>query len=250
MRTLPIFLAALGLLAASVLAEKAARGSMPIKVLLIGDSLSVGGFGEVMQDSLINRYDDRQVAVFASCGSSPEDWTKGGFVTTCGFRQKTPAHAVMLRDRERVPTPKLRTILGYYRPEFVMVQLGTNWMDALRDSGRSDGARYRGIIRDFVRELRRANPAVTIVWVMPPASSAYPLSVHAQVEEWINDESRKQGFYTVNSRSLTAPYRLGATGGDGVHYTEAAAGRWARGVFQKFLAVVKSSTLAPGSPAR
>lgn len=251
MRSLPVFLlAAMSAPMVPALAESAVRGAAPVKVLLIGDSLSVSGFGEVMEDSLINRYGDREVAVFASCGSSPEDWIKGGFVTTCGYRQKTPGRSVMLRDRGRVPTPKLRTILGYYRPEFVMVQLGTNWMDALRDSGHSDGARYRGIIRDFVRELRRGNPAVTIVWVMPPASSAYPVTVHAQVEEWINDESRKQGFYTVNSRSLTAPYRLGVTGGDGVHYTEAAGGRWARGVFQKFLAVVKSSTLAPGSPAR
>lgn len=232
------------------LAGAAVPGAVPVKVLLIGDSLSVGGFGEVMQKSLIDRYGDGQVAVFASCGSSPEDWTKGGFVTACGYRQKTPAHAVMLRDRERVPTPKLRAILGSYRPEFVIVQLGTNWMDALRETAHPDGARYRGFIRDFVRELRHANPALVIVWVLPPASSVYPPFVHLQVEQWINDESRKLGFYTINSRRLTAPYRPRVTGGDGVHYTGAAGGRWARAVMDKFLGVVKSLTLAPQIPAR
>lgn len=248
-RVRPAFVAALIFPLVTMLAVLEARAAVPVKVLLIGDSLSVSGFGEAMQEALIRRYGDDRVAVFASCGSSPEDWIKGGFVTHCGYRQKTPGRPVLLRDRERVTTPRLRTVLGRLRPEFVIVQLGTNWMDALRETARPEAAAYRRIIRDFVRELRRANPAVAIFWVLPPASSAYPPAVHAQVERWINEESVASGFYTINSRPFTSPYRPGVTGGDGVHYRKAAAGRWARGVLDKFLASVRTLTLAPPATA-
>ena len=51
-----------------------------------------------------------------------------------------------------------------------MVQQGTNWMDALAETSEPDAAKYLKIISDFVRELRRDNPAVVIFWVLPPAS--------------------------------------------------------------------------------
>src|SRR3954466_1311692 len=47
----------------------------PPSVLMIGDSLSVGKFGEVLQAHLALK---RRVAAYASCGSSPEHWLPGG----------------------------------------------------------------------------------------------------------------------------------------------------------------------------
>lgn len=250
------FLAAAAL---TVLSAASCHGSaaadQPVSVLLIGDSLSVGGFGDGMQEALLRRYGVSQVAIFASCGSSPEDWLKGGFVTNCGYRQTTPRGRILheYRDGKRprpVRTPKLRKVLGHYRPEIVIVQQGTNWMDALAAAARPDEAHYRGIIRDFVRELRRARPSVQIFWVMPPASSRYPQRVHEEVEHWINDVSRSEGFFTVNSRRITGPYHDGKSGGDGVHYSDAAGRSWARGVMGKLGAGPKSSGLAPAGAPR
>ena len=113
---------------------------------------------------------------------------------------------------------------------------------------RPDAGRYRRIIADFIKELKRGNPAVTIFWVLPPASSAYPPRVHEDVENWINEASRKMGFYTINSRVITGPYREGTTGGDGVHYTDAAGRAWARGVHAKIAAFLKSLPLAGSAP--
>lgn len=225
---------------------------MPVKVMLIGDSLSVGGFGDGMQASLVRRYGTNNVAIFASCGSSPEDWLSGNFVTNCGYRQTTPAGALLYEyqngKRPRpVKTPKLRELLRHYRPEIVIVQQGTNWMDALMATTTPDAARYRGIVRDFVRELRRGNPSAQIFWVLPPSSSKYPARVHDDVESWINEVSRQQGFFTINSRNIAGAYRNGRTGGDGVHYTDAAGRAWARGVYNKFVAGLKSLALAPAS---
>jgi hypothetical protein len=234
----------------SPLAAAPVGARIPVKVMLIGDSLSVGGFGDVMEKFLLKKYGSQQVAIFASCGSSPEDWLSGDFVTSCGYRQTTPGSKPMLLEYENgvrprpVRTPKVRALLGHYRPETVIVQQGTNWMDALAANGRPDAARYRRIIADFIKELRRGNPAVTIFWVLPPASSKYPPRVHEEVDGWINEASRKMGFYTINSRTLTKAYRDGRTGGDGVHYSDAAAGAWARGVYGKFDKALKALPLA------
>jgi hypothetical protein len=211
----------------------------PVRVLLIGDSLSVGPFGQALEESLKRRYGARGYCVFASCGSSPEDWLRGRpvFTTRCGYRQVTPAGSFVReysggRRPPPVRTPKLPAIFARFRPELVIVQLGTNWMEKVAASARPDGDAYRRIIRDFIRELRSApGPPPRIVWVMPPASSAYPVRVHAEVETWITESARTLGFSVINSRKITGPYRRGETGGDGVHYSGPAGRAWARGVW-------------------
>src|ERR1700724_721001 len=39
-------------------------------VLMVGDSLTVGGFGEALQAYLLRRFGSNNVALYASCGSS------------------------------------------------------------------------------------------------------------------------------------------------------------------------------------
>lgn len=213
----------------------------PVRVMLIGDSLSVGPFGRAMEAALQRRYGSRGVCVFASCGSSPEDWLDDTpvFVTPCGYRQTTPGRSIVIdwingRRPRPVKTPKLPKILASYRPQLVIVELGTNWMDRLATADRLDGARYREIIRDFVGELRGASvPPPAVVWVMPPASSKYPAAVHQAVDRWIYESGQSLGFRTISSRAITGPYRAGKTGGDGVHYADDAGRRWAAGVMSK-----------------
>src|SRR6516225_7283507 len=67
------------------------------RVLMLGDSMSVGGFGEALQDYLLRRFGRNNVAVFASCGSSPEHWLRSGpkFVTKCGYREQTPRSSIL-----------------------------------------------------------------------------------------------------------------------------------------------------------
>ena len=252
--------AAVCLLAACVSTNlpAASMTPLPVKVMLLGDSLSVGPFGRALESSLRRRYGDRQVGVFASCGSSPEDWLPGTpvFVTNCGYRQFLAGQVFSreYRNGQRPPpvkTPKLPAVFRACRPELVIVQLGTNWMDGLAASSTFDANRHRRIIRDFIREVRRgAGPQASIVWVMPPASSKYPPAVHAAVEAWILEAAQAGGFRTINSRALTQPYLAGRTGGDGVHYQDAAGRRWARGVMHLLDAGTRPLPLAPGPTAR
>jgi len=244
------------LLTACTARAETAMSPQPVKVMLIGDSLSVGPFGRALETALQARFGRGGVCVFASCGSSPEDWLPGKpvFVTKCGYRQTTPSGSISreYQNGKRPPpvrTPKLPQIFDAWRPQLVIVQLGTNWMDHLAAADRLDGRSYRRHIRDFVREVRRdADPV--IVWVMPPDSSKYPLRVHEAVERWIREESIPSRFRTIDSRLFTAPYRDGKTGGDGVHYGDAAGRRWARRVMGQINLLAGSLPLAPAEGGR
>src|SRR5437762_1201734 len=106
---------------------------LPPSILMVGDSLSVGKFGEVVQGHLARKY---PVAAYAYCGSSPEHWLSAepSFVTKCGYRQHT-IDSDVFRDfvNGRPPrptlTPKLTKLLNKHKPTILIVQLGTNWMD-------------------------------------------------------------------------------------------------------------------------
>jgi lysophospholipase L1-like esterase len=248
--------AAVCLLTACTVRAETAMSPQPVKVMLIGDSLSVGPFGRALESALQARFGRGNVCVFASCGSSPEDWLPGRpvFVTKCGYRQTTPTGSISreYQNGKRPPpvrTPKLPGIFEQWRPQLVIVQLGTNWMDRLAAADRLDGRPYRRNIRDFVREVRRQSDPV-IVWVMPPDSSKYPLRVHEAVERWIREESIPSRFRTIDSRLFTAPYRDGKTGGDGVHYGDAAGRRWARRVMGQISLLADSLPLAPADAGR
>ena len=100
---------------------KAGPDAPPPSILMIGDSLSVGKFGEVIQMHLALKH---RVAAYASCGSSPEHWLAGepDFVTKCGYRQRTSDSDVFTdwlngRALLRLPCPRgARCRLRLVRP--------------------------------------------------------------------------------------------------------------------------------------
>lgn len=208
-----------------------------VKVLLVGDSLSVGPFGGALQELLVQRYGRDEVRVYASCGSSPEDWLSSTkvFVSRCGHRRfDSRGSLVREYDNGKPPpsyeTPKLGMIFARCQPSIVLVQLGTNWMDGLV-SGSRDEARYRKIVREFVGEIREHVPAgARIIWLLPPDASRYPKAAKDFVQATLEKSSRELRFSTIDARDILGRYRQGETGGDGVHLGDEAGRRWAREV--------------------
>ena len=225
--------------------EGGRSGRTPVKVLLIGDSLSFGPFGESLERALLARLGEKSIALFASCGSSPEHWlgTTPVFVTKCGYRQATPKGGMTEdfvdgKKPRPVKTPKIPRILSQYAPETVFVQLGTNWMDSPPDEPASEGVLSKRILREFLRELRdQPDPPARIIWILPPESCKYPKQTQDAVERWILESSAELGFSTTRSREMTAPYVPGKTGRDGVHYSKASAQEWAERVFWSFYGI-------------
>ena len=217
-------------------ATAARPSAQPVKVLLIGDSLSFGTFGETLEGLLRRQYGAANICVYASCGSSPEHWIKDGplFMTPCGYRESTPRGTwkedFSKGQRPRpVPTPKIPDILAKFSPHTVVVQLGTNWMDGLSSASVEHSEKYKGYVRQFIKELRvGSSPPKRIVWILPPDASKYSQGVKEMVDRWITECAREAGFSTIVSRRITGTYQPGKTGGDGVHYGDSAAEQWAK----------------------
>lgn len=220
---------------------------LPVKVLIIGDSLSFGPFGESLERLMRSRFGKDEVVLMASCGSSPENWLGSTpvFITKCGYREAIPGEPPILVDAfngKPCPpwrTPKIPSILKRWGPSIIIVQMGTNWMDNMPDPVRSDGRQSRQIVRKFISELRAGDPSRQIVWILPPDSSKYPTATKQAVDTWIEQALRESGCTSpIRSRSLTAPYRKGITGPDGVHYKKDAAESWAHKVYSKLLNIL------------
>ena len=205
---------------------KPAPDAPPPSVLMIGDSLSVGKFGETVQAHLALK---RRVAAYASCGSSPEHWLAGepAFMTKCGYRERTSTSDIysdFVNGRPPRPTrtPKLADLVRKHKPTILVVQLGTNWMDRnLSEEQMSD------YLNRFVDEARRG-PVQKIVWIAPPDSSSLR-KVQGKVHQLIRRAATRKGFDVIDSRKVTH-YVVGKTGGDGVHYNNESSEAWARGI--------------------
>lgn len=198
------------------------------RILMIGDSLSAGPFGEAVQQHLARKFGPQNVAAYASCGSSPEHWLQSepGFYTKCGYRESTPDRAPIFRDfvNGKAPrptlTPKLESLVRRHRPTIVVAQLGTNWMDrSLSD------AQISSSLDRFVRAARGASVR-QIIWIAPPDSSSMPSRAQARVHRLIQQGAKRGRFEVIDSRQMTH-YVPGKTGGDGVHYNSDASRAWA-----------------------
>ena len=215
-------------------------------ILVIGDSLTVGPFGEHLQAFLQRRTAPSKLCIYASCGSSPENWLPGTpeFITPCGFRFFSGKKRFLTQYRDgrkpqKVPTPKLPVILARFKPRIVIIQQGTNWMDNLMKSLDPDGIEYKQNIRAFIREIRSRGP-VQIVWVLPYDASKYRATVKDSVDRWIKECAREMDFQTIDSRAITSRYIPGKSGGDGVHLSESAAREWAIAVAKRLQRLVPS----------
>lgn len=215
-------------------APRSERNRNHVRVLFIGDSLSIDSFGDTLLALLSSSFGDKQVCFFASCGSSPEDWLSSTpvFVTSCGYRRYDLRGAMNVGARP-IPTPKLAGILAAYAPDLIAVEQGTNWFDKML-AGKLDERGMRDIVREFVREIRAHAPAdCRIVWIKPPDASRYSQATKSAANVVIEGSARELGFATIDSYAILGRYRKGETGSDGVHLGKSAGRLWARGVFNR-----------------
>jgi hypothetical protein len=209
------------------------------RVLLLGDSLTVGPFGREMQAFLCEELTEKRVFIYASCGSSPENWLENEptFVSKCGSRVKTPAsftHGEFDNGHPPEPftTPKIQPLLEQIRPAAVLVQLGTNWFDRLeQNAGPEQLAKLGAFLDGFVDAVQNAPGRPMLIWITPPDSSRFR-RVQDSVTKLIISTAKRRRFAVIDSSSLVR-YEAGKTGGDGVHYSSEAAAQWAEGVIKR-----------------
>ena len=231
------------------LANVAVPLSRASRVLVIGDSLTCGPFGDQLETWLLQNLGPARVAVYGSCGSSPESWLAADkdFISHCGYRETTLQQHITDKPRDGrhpnpVRTPKLETLLAKHRPQIVIVQLGTNHYDSLLKDGKGALPQLAAIYERFANALTpRGGSVRMVVWITPPDSSKFPKWVEDEVDHLIISTNRRHTFGSIVSRSFTH-YVPGVTGSDGVHYNDAAAAAWAAPVIRKLDATFTSAS--------
>jgi hypothetical protein len=201
--------------------------------LVIGDSLTVGPFGDKLEEFLLQSLGESNVYLYAVCGSSPEHWLEAEpeFRSRCGYRLKIPRKKTELGRHENGHPPepratrKLEDLLPKIRPDAVIVQLGTNWFDRLAESpGEATRNRIDHILDQFQAVIRKKAPGARLIWITPPDSSRFR-NVQATVTTAIREAGARHRFWVINSSKMLS-YTPGKTGGDGVHLASPAADQW------------------------
>ncbi len=195
----------------------------PPSILMVGDSLSVGKFGEVIQTHFEQK--NYPVSVYASCGSSPEHWLRGepDFYTKCGYRQHTGNSDVFSdfvngRPPRRTRTPKIESLIEKLKPTVVIVQLGTNWMDRSLSEPQMESYLHR-----FLKAAKHA-PVRRVIWITPPDSYRFR-NVQGRFSQLIRDVAKNEQVLIVESKTH---YKMGKTGNDGIHYNAESSQAWAQ----------------------
>jgi hypothetical protein len=216
--------------------DKRQVNTSALQVLMVGDSMTVGGFGEAMQAYLMKRFGINRFAVYASCGSSPEHWMRSGpeFITKCGYREQTPSSSVLYdfqngKQPKVAPTPKLEDLVSRFHPKTIIVQLGTNWMDEMAFSSDTSRSVYSRILDGFVAAANSEKPGGSIIWITPPDSSHYSSEIQRITMDLIKSAARRDFFAIIDSSQMTH-YVPGRSGSDGVHYNTEEAREWANRV--------------------
>lgn len=192
------------------------------RVLQIGDSHTVGSFGEEL-DGLL-RGAGAQVSTYAASGSSATTWAQGGTTSSGWIERRADGSVVQPPWNSRQPVPPLESLIAREKPEVLLVNLGANFR------GASEGELKRQV--QSLGEIARKH-GVELVWVGPPPTR----------EDGSNPSSLKS--FDQRMSALVGPYGQyvpsqglvgGYSGSDGIHYSgsegTARARQWARAAFQ------------------
>lgn len=239
MARLPFFV--LTILFASIIHAGAISGNK-VKVLYLGDSLSMGAFGETLDTNLRERGADL-VTVVAG-GSSPYYWLKAyqSLPSTIGYWEKTPERERRMGQIRAVP--KMEALIEEHQPEYVVIQTGVNLYATLRSRRRPKSenvAEVRSLIEQMCHSVAKAGAKA--YWILPPNSHERRYSPKLQFElaSIMIDSIEEYGgaiFKSSQHTTYTDPYP--AT--DGVHYSKKDSTIWANKVSADLSVFIQTNT--------
>lgn len=197
-------------------------------VILIGDSHTVGSFGEALEKNLFETYPDlkNKFYTFAVTGSRFEDWTENGFQNFhLGFAYKSPANDRKTRARGNTPFLKISQLVKS-NPELVIFALGTNDIAGLQNKNFSDSSEK--LLQDFMANFQKIKstwPQTKFVWIIPPASKGLKLSTDKQIEFFkkLTEQLKQLDVRVVDSNT----YHIAADYDDRIHFKSDLGQKWA-----------------------
>jgi hypothetical protein len=248
-------------------AAQPAYSPRSLTILILGDSLSLCGFGESLDkrfrsDSLV-----KSTFTYMACGTVPVSWLKQkpftNAKTFCGLWsiESVPGTA---KPKEFLDTygmkggyrpkphlvPKLEDLLSTIRPDILVMQTGNNLFSLFRD-GKTvlplrHGPILKGLIAPFIAEALKAPSLRKIYWVASPTSGRISKEVQDFVVEQVRSLSTA-AITVIDSRQLvTYPYRHMSA--DREHFFGAQMDQWAQSVFNIITQNLASGPLSTSSP--
>ncbi len=185
------------------------------KVLMIGDSHSVGAFGQQLDKQL--RGAGAQVETYAASGSSANSWLNGGTTNSGWLAKHQNGTTEQPPWNQAHQIPKLQDLIAKNKPDVVIINLGANF--------RSDPSQARKLAEVCKQAGTR------VIWIGPPKTRQDGADGGAKLKQF--DESMKQALSGLAEYLSSADFTPNYEGGDGLHYSSGAATNWANGVAKK-----------------
>jgi hypothetical protein len=171
------------------------------RILVIGDSHSVGPFGKLLVDGL--RLLTPKTSLYASCGTVASSWLTGA-KTRCGFYFRTEENKVL--SGKIGLTPKLPGMLETLKPDILVIELGANYVKGFdEESAIADMKK----ILDLLKDLPTA-----CLWVGAP-DSRISRTERSRLFAWV-EKAASERCMVLDSREFT---HYPETEGDGIHYS-------------------------------
>ncbi len=222
------------------------------KVLILGDSLALCGFGERLDQRFRKSPQVKATFTYITCGTNPLSWLKERpythIQTHCGFvsieSSPTPGHVKTLHDvygqtRGHTPgshpVPKLEDLLTSLQPDILIMQTGTNLFELFPDhkgvSPRRHGPALRSYLAPFINKAVKTPSSLRkIYWVGPPTSGR----VSKEIQDFVLQQTRNDVGHVaevIDSRELVSyPYHHMEP--DKEHFLGADMDQWADKVFE------------------
>jgi hypothetical protein len=248
-----------------------AHGQQPApegaKVLILGDSLALCGFGKRLDDRFRESPLTKATYTYLACGTNPLSWLKDRpythIQTHCGYVSMETLGGGMMREiddvygqsRGHVPgshaVPKLEDLLTTLQPDILIMQTGTNLFDLFPDHKSVNPNRHGPALRSYLvpfitKATQTPSNLRKIYWVASPTSGR----VSKEIQDFVLKQTQSDIGHVANvidSRTLVSyPYHHMEP--DKEHFLGADMDQWADKVFDIVVRDLSSQPLASLKP--
>ncbi|MBU6155224.1 MAG: hypothetical protein KGP28_13050, partial [Bdellovibrionales bacterium] len=171
------------------------------RILVIGDSHSVGPFGRSLADEL--RKVSPKSSLYASCGTVASSWFTGSR-TRCGFYFRTEEGKIL--EGKSGNTPKISGMIQTLKPDLLVVQLAGNYSVGFDESSAVKDMRR---IVELIKDL-----PIACLWIAAP-DARVNTTARSKLYSWVASATGDR-CTVLDSRAFT---RYPEHEGDGIHYS-------------------------------
>ena len=234
-----------------------------LKILILGDSMSLAGFGSRLDSRLRKLPEVASVNTYMACGANPLSWLKRkpytNTRTRCGFWSiearaggKSPA---VVKDtygmrRGHKPSshrvPKLEDLISRHRPDILIFQNGNNMFGCFKDKRtikkKTHSNAIRWYVKPFIDEISSTGTSLKkFYFITPPEAGCVTKDIQKFLYEQLAEHSTPVANM-IDSRQVTSyPYKM--MGPDKEHFWGPEANNWADSVYDLITADFQSQSL-------